>query len=196
MTLSNWRLNSGTARATICLCLAVSLAACAAQTVSAPEPIPGPATPQSPLAAIPETTAKPSKTVNEDRHARPSKTLTTSYQGSDTAGQPTASGESYNPNDLTAASPNLPMGSTVKVTNPETGRSVTVRINDRGPLGHGRSLDLSKSAAEKIGITDKGVARVKVTRVHSHPSAHESESPSPLGTPASPADALRNPPTP
>src|ERR1017187_6832952 len=114
MTLSNWRLNRGIARAASCLCLAVTLAACATQTESPPEPIPLPAAPQPPLAATPETTAKPSKTVNGGQHARPSKTLTTSYQGSDTAGQPTASGEPYNPKDLTAASRNLPMGSTVK----------------------------------------------------------------------------------
>jgi len=88
------------------------------------------------------------------------------------------------------------MGSTVKVTNPDTGRSVKVRINDRGPFVHGRTLDLSKRAAEKIGITDKGVARVKVAPVNSHPVAYEPESPSPIGTPASPVDTLRSPPTP
>ena len=71
------------------------------------------------------------------------------------------------------------MGTTVKVTNPDTGRSVKVRINDRGPFVRGRSLDLSKRAAEKIGITDKGVGRVKATPVNSHPVAHEVESPSP-----------------
>jgi rare lipoprotein A len=107
--------------------------------------------------------------------------VTASYQGSSTAGQATASGEPYNPNDLTAASRNLPIGSRVKVTNPETGRSVKVRINDRGPFVHGRSLDLSKSAAEKIGITHSGVARVKITtEVKSHPVSAESESPSPM----------------
>ena len=124
-------------------------------------------------AATPEAVAKPSKTV------------TASFQGSATAGQATASGEPYNPNDLTAASRNLPIGSTVRVTNPETGRSVKVRINDRGPFVHGRSLDLSKSAAEKIGITHKGVARVKVTPVNSHPVSGEPESPSPVSTPTS-----------
>jgi rare lipoprotein A len=72
------------------------------------------------------------------------------------------SGKPYNPNGLTAASRNMPMGSTIKVTDPDTGHSVTVRIKDRSPLGHGRSLDLSKSAAEHIGITDGGVARVRV----------------------------------
>jgi rare lipoprotein A len=94
------------------------------------------------------------------------------------AGHPTASGEPYNPNDLTAASRKLPIGSTVKVTNPDTGRSVKVRINDRGPFVPGRSLDLSKRAAQKIGLTHKGVARVKVTPVDSHPCSELSEAPS------------------
>jgi rare lipoprotein A len=59
------------------------------------------------------------------------------------------------------------------VTNPATGRSVKVRINDRGPNVHGRSLDLSKRAAEEIGITKKGVARVGVKRVDSKPASGE-----------------------
>jgi hypothetical protein len=164
--LSTWRIGGGAAHAAICLCLAVSLAACSTQMGSQRQPIPGPTAPPPP-ARTPETGAKPSKTV------------TASYQGSGTAGQATSTGERYNPNDLTAASRNLPMGSTVKVTNPETGRSVKVRINDRGPFVHGRSLDLSKSAAEKIGITRKGVARLKVTPVNSHPVSTEPESPSP-----------------
>jgi peptidoglycan lytic transglycosylase len=164
--LSTWRIGGGAAQAAICLCLAVSLAACSTQTESQRQSIPGPTAPP-PLAATLETGAKPSKTV------------TASYQGSGSAGQATSTGERYNPNDLTAASRNLPMGSTVKVTNPETGRSVKVRINDRGPFVHGRSLDLSKSAAEKIGITHKGVARVKVTPVNLHPVSTGPESPSP-----------------
>jgi len=134
------------------------------------------------LALTPETSATPSKTTA----TKPSKTVKASYQGRDTAGQPTASGEPYDPDDLTAASRNLPMGSTVKVTNPATGRAVDVRINDRGPFAHGRSLDLSKSAAEKIGITDKGVARVKVAPVNARPVSTEPESTSPVGAPASP----------
>jgi rare lipoprotein A len=183
LTLSNWRFNRGIACMAICLCLVLSLAACATRTASRTEPVPRLAAPQPPVGATPKAGAKSSKTVS------------TSYQGSDTAGQPTASGKPYNPEDLTAASRNLPMGSTVKVTNPDTGRSVKVRINDRGPFVHGRSLDLSKRAAEKIGITDKGVARVKVTPVNSHPPVHES--PSPVGTPTtSPGNTLRNPPTP
>lgn len=122
MTPSNWRIDGGAAHTAICLCLALSLAACSTQTGSQRQSILRPTVPPPPSAATPETGAKPSKMV------------TTSYQSSGTAGQTTSSGEHYNPNDLTAASRNLPIGSTVKVTNPETGRSVKVRINDQVPL--------------------------------------------------------------
>jgi rare lipoprotein A len=92
--------------------------------------------------------------------------------GTKPAGRPTASGEAYDPNELTAASKTLPLGSTVEVTNPSNGRSVRVRINDRGPYVKGRSIDLSKRAAEEIGLTEKGVGRVKIRRVDSKPAAH------------------------
>lgn len=178
---SNSRVYGRIAHTAICLCLAVSVAACATQTESRPEPMPLPAAPPAvlpppppPLVAVPEIRAKPSKTV------------TASYQGSDTAGQLTSSGEPYNFKDLTAASRSLPIGSRIKVTNVATGRSVRVRINDRGPFVHGRSLDLSKSAAEKIGITHRGLGRVRITRLSSHPVLTETESRSTTRTPASP----------
>jgi rare lipoprotein A len=112
-----------------------------------------------------------------------------SYQGEETAGRPTASGEPYNPDDLTAASKTLPIGSKVQVTNPTTGKSVTVRINDRGPHIRGRNLDLSKSAAEQLGITDKGIARVKVKRVAATSTKSDStdSQPAPASTSNSPA---------
>ena len=91
--------------------------------------------------------------------------------GTKPAGRPTASGEAYDPNDLTAASKTLPLGSIVEVTNPSNGRSVRVRINDRGPYVKGRSIDLSKRAAEEIGLTEEGVGRVKIRRVDSKPAA-------------------------
>jgi rare lipoprotein A len=59
------------------------------------------------------------------------------------------------------------------VTNPSTGRSVSVRVNDRGPNVRGRSLDLSRRAAEEIGMTKKGVARVEIKRVDSKPVSGE-----------------------
>ena len=91
------------------------------------------------------------------------RTEVASWYGPGFAGHPTSTGEIYNPEGLTAASTTLPLGSHVRVTNPDTGRSVVVRINDRGPYVRGRSLDLSHGAARQIGLTGKGVGRVQVT---------------------------------
>ncbi|UOM36828.1 septal ring lytic transglycosylase RlpA family protein [Acuticoccus sp. I52.16.1] len=85
-----------------------------------------------------------------------------SYYGKRFHGRRTANGERFNMNALTAAHRSLPFGTKVKVTNPRTGRSVTVRINDRGPFHGGRSIDLSRAAAAKIGMVDAGVAKVKI----------------------------------
>jgi rare lipoprotein A len=86
-----------------------------------------------------------------------------SWYGSEFADHRTASGERFDPNQFTAASKTLPLGSVVQVTNPKNGLSVRVRINDRGPYVRGRSLDLSRRAAQKLGITHEGVAPVKIT---------------------------------
>ena len=74
----------------------------------------------------------------------------------------TASGEKFDPHQLTAAHRTLPFGTRLRVTNIETGQSVTVRINDRGPYIAGRSVDLSYSAAETIGMVERGVTKVKL----------------------------------
>ncbi|HVC44766.1 MAG TPA: septal ring lytic transglycosylase RlpA family protein [Candidatus Binataceae bacterium] len=95
----------------------------------------------------------------------PSHMVKASWYGNEFSHHRTATGEKFDPNHLTAASRTLPLGSVVRVTNPDTGRSVKVRINDRGPFKHGVGLDLSRRAAKTIGITKKGVARVKVTPV-------------------------------
>lgn len=76
--------------------------------------------------------------------------------------QLTANGENFNPNALTAAHPTLPFGTRLRVTNLATGRSVTVRVNDRGPFVPGRVVDVSYSAAETLGIVERGVANVKL----------------------------------
>ncbi len=94
-----------------------------------------------------------------------------SWYGGEFAGRPTTSGEPFDPHQLTAASKTLPLGSVVRVENPKNGRSVRVRINDCGPYVHGRSLDLSLRAAQKIGITRQGVARVKITKLKTPPDA-------------------------
>ena len=77
----------------------------------------------------------------------------------------TASGERFNPGDLTAAHRTLPFGSRVRVTNLSNGQSVTVRINDRGPFVRGRIVDVSHPAAEKLGLVGAGVAKVKLELV-------------------------------
>lgn len=74
----------------------------------------------------------------------------------------TASGEKFDPNELTAAHRTLPFGTRLRVTNVATGRSVTVRVNDRGPFIPGRVVDVSRSAAESLGMTKQGVAKVKL----------------------------------
>ena len=68
----------------------------------------------------------------------------------------------FDPNELTAAHPSLPFGTRLRVTNVANGRSVTVRINDRGPFVAGRTVDVSYSAAKRIGIIEQGVAKVKL----------------------------------
>jgi rare lipoprotein A (peptidoglycan hydrolase) len=88
-----------------------------------------------------------------------------SWYGQEFANRKTADGERFNPNALTAASRTLPLGSVVRVTNLKNGRSVYVRINDHGPYVHGRGLDLSRRAAEDIGMMNTGVAPVKITPV-------------------------------
>jgi rare lipoprotein A len=77
-------------------------------------------------------------------------------------GTETASGELFNLNALTAAHPNLPFGTKLRVTDVASGRSVVVRVNDRGPFVPGRAVDVSYSAAASLGIIDRGTAKVKL----------------------------------
>lgn len=77
-------------------------------------------------------------------------------------GKRTASGESYNMHQMTAAHPRLSFGSRAKVTNLHNGRSVIVRINDRGPFVRGRVIDLSFAAARELDMIRRGLARVQV----------------------------------
>ena len=94
-----------------------------------------------------------------------------SWYGPGFVGHVTSDGETFNPNELTAASKTLPLGSRVRVTNPENGRSVVVGINDRGPYVKGRNLDLSHSAAQKIGLCAEGVGHVRIRVLHHTPHA-------------------------
>ncbi len=94
--------------------------------------------------------------------AHDSETVEASYYGDDFAGRPTASGEVFDPSLLTAAHKTLPIGSLVQVTEASSGKSVVVRINDRGPYHGDRAIDLSEAAAERIGMLASGTAKVAI----------------------------------
>ncbi len=88
-----------------------------------------------------------------------------SWYGGKFHGRRTSSGEVFDTNEMTAAHKTLPFGTMVKVTNMDNGMSAVVKINDRGPFIDGRVIDLSRAAAEQIGMVGQGVARVSLTIV-------------------------------
>jgi len=90
---------------------------------------------------------------------------TASWYGDYFQGRPTASGEPFNMHDLTAAHPTLPLGTFVKVTNLRNGRSVVLRINDRGPVVDGRIIDVSYNAARVLGFKERGLQKVRLDLV-------------------------------
>ena len=99
--------------------------------------------------------------------AGPAQTGVASYYADKYQDRRTASGERFDQRKMTAAHRTLPFGTKVRVTNPANGRSVVVRVNDRGPFVKGRVIDLSRAAAERLGIVRAGVVRVKVEPVGS-----------------------------
>ena len=135
--------------------IAVGLGACApvtARTDDGPPTIPT-ATPAATLVAVARNAATPS--VTEELGIA-------SWYGPGFAGRQTANGEIFDPSQLTAAHKELPFNSLVTVTNLDNGRSVVVRINDRGPFKPGRIIDLSRAGAEAIGMIGSGTAQVRV----------------------------------
>lgn len=95
-------------------------------------------------------------------HVGEKSTMTASWYGADFHGRQTANGEIYDMNAMTAAHKELPFNTRLRVTYLKTGKSVVVRINDRGPFIMGRDLDLSAAAAEKLGMVPEGVGKVRV----------------------------------
>ena len=87
---------------------------------------------------------------------------TASWYGPGFHGRKTANGEIYDMNDMTAAHKELPLGTTIEVTNPANGKKVVLRVNDRGPFHGNRVLDLSRAAAEKLGVLNDGTADVHI----------------------------------
>lgn len=88
-----------------------------------------------------------------------------SYYGHRFHGRPTANGERFDMNAMTAAHKTLPFGTRVRVTNPSTGKSVVVRINDRGPFTRGREIDLSRAAAIELGLIQRGHGTVELSLI-------------------------------
>ena len=143
---------------------AITLSACSqfvadAQKVSAPQ---SRQASSKQVAVVEDRNTRPVRSRRSARTkvaaATPSDGIASFYK----QGSRTASGEKFNPRELTAAHPTLPFGTRVRVTNVNTGRSVTVRINDRGPFIRGRVIDVSHSAAESLGMVGQGVAKVKL----------------------------------
>ncbi|OWZ83565.1 septal ring lytic transglycosylase RlpA family lipoprotein [Natranaerobius trueperi] len=99
---------------------------------------------------------------NDEHEVTETMNGTASWYGSDFHGSNTASGETYDKNALTAAHPTLPFGTNVRVTFKRTNESVIVRINDRGPFSPDRIIDLSKKAADTIGLKPHGLGEVTI----------------------------------
>jgi rare lipoprotein A len=114
------------------------------------------------MAVLSACQAEPAPPAAGQKSAGPAQTGVASYYARELAGEQTASGERLDPESMTAASRALPLGASARVTNTETGRSVTVEINDRGPYAKGRILDVTPAAAERLGFKDEGVAEVAV----------------------------------
>ena len=91
-----------------------------------------------------------------------SQTGIASYYGPGFHGRKTASGERFNQHAMTAAHRSAPFGSLLKVTNTVNGRSVVVRVNDRGPFVRGRVVDVSTVAARQLGMTGRGLTKVRI----------------------------------
>jgi rare lipoprotein A len=108
--------------------------------------------------------------VSQDRQqvskTKPYQIGTASWYGENFDGKPTASGEPYDMYDMTAAHLKLPMGSYVRVTNLHNGRSVIVRVNDRGPVVPGRIIDLSYGAAQALQFRQRGLQRVRLDLIN------------------------------
>src|SRR6059036_1606486 len=103
--------------------------------------------------------------VTVKKQAKPYQVGTASWYGDYFQGKPTASGEPYDMFDLTAAHPTLPLGSFVRVTNLRNGRSVVVKVNDRGPIVPGRIIDVSYSTARVLQFKAQGLQRVRLDLV-------------------------------
>lgn len=137
-----------------CAVLCLSLAVGAQETV-APQM-------ESPQKESPQKEESKIEVVQTDEAQKEAIVGIASYYAARFHGRRTASGEKFNPKLMTAAHLTLPFGTQLKVTNLRNMKSVIVRVNDRGPHVHGRIVDLSRAAAELIGLRHTGTARVEL----------------------------------
>jgi rare lipoprotein A len=114
----------------------------------------------------PSSSVRVAPVVRPQVKTKPYQVGTASWYGETFQGKPTASGEPYEMYDMTAAHLKLPMGSYVKVTNLRNGKSVVVRVNDRGPVVPGRIIDLSYGAAQALQFKHRGLQRVRLDLVN------------------------------
>jgi rare lipoprotein A len=153
-------------RFTVATCLAATATACSTTAPQPPPPVPPPAVTVPPSAGVYKI-GQPYQVDNIWYYPREQpdydETGIASWYGPTFYGRHTANGEMYDGNALTAAHQTLPMPVNVRVTNLENGKSLIVRVNDRGPYARGRIIDLSKRAAELLDVVATGTARVRVT---------------------------------
>jgi rare lipoprotein A len=135
--------------------LALAFAACAHRPPTLPEAPPT-------AAPAPTPTPTPAPTPAPEQPQQRGEIGLASFYGKRFQGRRTASGERYDMHALTCAHPTAPFGTSLRVTDLETGRSVVVRVNDRGPFEKGRVVDLSLAAARKLGMVERGLARVRI----------------------------------
>lgn len=138
------------------LALVFSIASLGAGAASGPSSLEAAKVTQPPVISTNGHTAKKAK------KSQPYQVGTASWYGDYFQGKETASGEPYDMRDFTAAHPTLPLGTFVKVTNLRNGRTVVVRINDRGPVVDGRIIDVSYNAARALGFKERGLQKVRV----------------------------------
>jgi rare lipoprotein A len=149
--------------------LVLTAAACTTPATPPPPPPPPPSTVTVPSSAGVYKIGQPYQVDNVWYYPREQpdydETGIASWYGPTFYGHRTANGEMYDGNALTAAHKTLPMPVNVRVTNLENGKSLVVRVNDRGPYARGRIIDLSKRAAELLDVVETGTARVRVTYI-------------------------------
>jgi rare lipoprotein A len=174
-----------------CLVAAASLVVAACSTAPKPQPVAEDHTVRVPPNAGVYKVGQPYQIDNVWYYPREQpdydETGIASWYGPTFYGKHTANGEMYDGNQLTAAHKTLPMPVNVRVTNLDNGKSLVVRVNDRGPYARGRIIDLSKRAAELLDVVQTGTARVRVTYLS---RADLNGGPPPSETPAAVASAL------